>query len=260
MKYKTHNQILISPQNARTAGAIVSTVDIEADEDGDYAVRAGTPLYGVALSEERQQALTLSGVKPRGIVLNDKPFKKTETEVNITLVTSGTVNTCLIDEKTQAKLTSEVVDALPQIEFVCGRDCKPYIPPEPVIPQPTVTSIEAIFKQGNNIITALTPLDDLRQWLTVNVLYSDKTKKPTSDYTLSGTLAAGFSNITVNYTNSAKQYTTTFTVEVQNNEADIPFGTSITFNDTLDIATAVANIKLINMEATTDGLYLTLRK
>lgn len=71
MKYKTHNQILISPQNARTVGAIVSTAGIEADEDGDYAVRAGTPLYGVALSEERQQALTLSGVKPRGIVLND---------------------------------------------------------------------------------------------------------------------------------------------------------------------------------------------
>ena len=75
----------------------------------------------------------------------------------------------------------------------------------------TLNSISAVYTSGTTIYTN-TPLDDLKANLVVTANYSDNYTEtiPDSDYTLSGTLTAGTSTVTVSYSDK----TTTFTVEV----------------------------------------------
>ena len=76
-----------------------------------------------------------------------------------------------------------------------------------------ITEITAEFKQGSNVIYPSFGIDGLKEWLTVNAIYNDATKNKTlsdEEYTLSGTLEAGTSTITVTY--EGKE--TTFTVSV----------------------------------------------
>ena len=77
----------------------------------------------------------------------------------------------------------------------------------------TLEEITAEFKQGSNAIYPSFGIDGLKEWLTVNAIYNDATKNKTlsdEEYTLSGTLEAGTSTITVTY--EGKE--TTFTVSV----------------------------------------------
>lgn len=62
-------------------------------------------------------------------------------------------------------------------------------------------SLTATFNQGSAIITPSTPLNDLKQYLTVTALYNDMTSETiaSTDYTLSGTLEEGTSVITASY-------------------------------------------------------------
>lgn len=62
-----------------------------------------------------------------------------------------------------------------------------------------VTSIAAVFTQGSATIYDTDSLDTLKQYLTVTATYADSTTATVTDYTLSGTLAAGTSIITVSY-------------------------------------------------------------
>lgn len=62
-----------------------------------------------------------------------------------------------------------------------------------------VTSITAVFTQGDNVIYETDSLDTLKQYLVVTANYSDSTSAAVSDYTLSGTLTEGTSAITVSY-------------------------------------------------------------
>lgn len=66
-------------------------------------------------------------------------------------------------------------------------------------PEITLSSIEATFTQGSNVIYENETLETLKQYLTVNAVYSDGSNKVVSDYTLSGSLIVGNSTITVNY-------------------------------------------------------------
>jgi len=77
----------------------------------------------------------------------------------------------------------------------------------------TLEEITAEFKQGSNAIYPSFDVNGLKEWLTVNAIYNDTTKNKTlrdEEYTLSGTLEAGTSTITVTY--EGKE--TTFTVNV----------------------------------------------
>ena len=77
----------------------------------------------------------------------------------------------------------------------------------------TLEEITAEFKQGSNAIYPSFDINGLKEWLTVNAIYNDTTKNKTlrdEEYTLSGTLEAGTSTITVTY--EGKE--TTFTVNV----------------------------------------------
>lgn len=76
----------------------------------------------------------------------------------------------------------------------------------------TLSSISCVFTQGQNVIYNTDSLDTLKQYLVVTATYSDSSTETVSstDYTLSGTLSAGTSTITVTYSGK----TTTFTVIV----------------------------------------------
>lgn len=82
-----------------------------------------------------------------------------------------------------------------------------------------LSSISATFNQGGNTVYESASLDDLKQYLTVTATYSDSSTETVSasSYTLSGTLAAGTSTITVSYGGK----TDTFTVTVTAAQSDL---------------------------------------
>ena len=68
-----------------------------------------------------------------------------------------------------------------------------------VLASSAVASISAVFTQGSATIYDTDSLDTLKQYLTVTATYADSTTAVVTDYTLSGTLTAGTSTITVSY-------------------------------------------------------------
>ena len=64
-------------------------------------------------------------------------------------------------------------------------------------PDTNLIRIEAVFNQGTAKFYTITPLSDLKAYLTVTGYYDDGTSKRISDYALSGDLTAGTSTITV---------------------------------------------------------------
>ena len=80
---------------------------------------------------------------------------------------------------------------------------------------PVPESISAVFTQGDAVIWDTSSLDDLKQYLVVTATYGDSSTAQVFDYTLSGTLTAGTSTITVSY----MEKTATFSVTVTHNPA-----------------------------------------
>jgi hypothetical protein len=67
-----------------------------------------------------------------------------------------------------------------------------------LFPEGDVESIDAVYTQGA-VVYADTPLDELRADLVVTATMSDQSARVITDYTLTGTLAAGTSTVTVHY-------------------------------------------------------------
>lgn len=84
-----------------------------------------------------------------------------------------------------------------------------------------ISSISAVFTQGQNVIYDTDSLDTLKQYLVVTATFQDCTTAtvPAADYTLSGTLVTGTSTVTVTYLGK----TTTFTVTVTDFLATLTF-------------------------------------
>jgi len=76
-------------------------------------------------------------------------------------------------------------------------------------------TISAVYDENHPVYTT-TPLDDLKTHLTVTAAYTDGVLKTlnAAEYSLSGTLAAGTSTVTVSYTEGGVTQTTDFTVTV----------------------------------------------
>ena len=74
----------------------------------------------------------------------------------------------------------------------------------------TLKSISAVYNQGDKSIYPTTSLDSLKNNLVVTAAYSDNSTSTITDYSLSGTLTVGTSEITVTY----QEKTTTFNVTV----------------------------------------------
>ncbi len=80
-------------------------------------------------------------------------------------------------------------------------------------PEKTLLSITANFNQGQAVVYNTDSLDSLKQYLTVTAVYDDASTEtvPSSDYTLSGTLTAGTSVITVTYEGKTDAFGVTVT-------------------------------------------------
>lgn len=80
-------------------------------------------------------------------------------------------------------------------------------------PEKTLLSITANFQQGQAVVYNTDSLDSLKQYLTVTAVYDDASTEtvPSSDYTLSGTLTAGTSVITVTYEGKTDAFNVTVT-------------------------------------------------
>ena len=75
----------------------------------------------------------------------------------------------------------------------------------------TPSSISAVFTQGGATIYDTDTLDSLKQYLVVTAIYPDSSTEtvPSTDYTLSGTLAEGTSTITCSYAGKTDTFTVT---------------------------------------------------
>ena len=102
----------------------------------------------------------------------------------------------------------------------------------------SVSSISASLNLNGHTVYTTDALDDLKQYLTVTASYSNSTSHAVVGYTLSGTLTAGTSTITVTYSGK----TTTFNVTVTAPSATLSSisavfnsgNTTIHASDTLD--------------------------
>lgn len=81
----------------------------------------------------------------------------------------------------------------------------------------TVSSISAVFSQGDNKIYVGNNLDSLHQYLIVTAVYSDGVSEEINNYTLSGVLEKGTSTITAGYNGK----TATFDVIVSDTAPEI---------------------------------------
>lgn len=127
-----------------------------------------------------------------------------------------------------------------------------------------LVSISASFEQGGAIIYETDPLDSLKQNLTVTATYDDGTSATVSDYTLSGSLAAGTSTITVTYhgkTDTFSVTVTAWTIKWSYEDGDYPYNVDsenwkkITANNTVSFASGVG----IRLNGTT-GTFQTAPK
>jgi len=105
----------------------------------------------------------------------------------------------------------------------------------------TLQSITATFTQGSAVIYTNSSLNDLKPYLVVTANYSDSTTQTVTGYTLSGTLTAGTSTITVSY----GEKTTTFNVTVSERSATLQ---SITATFTQGSAVIYTNSSLDDLK------------
>jgi hypothetical protein len=126
--FLTDNVILIKPETARRNGCIVSRSGVSVNSDGEYVIKAGTPLYGTDVGLNRETALTIAAVgsgdsatKPQGVLYQDVKFVGTSTKANGVIVIDGEVDYNKLDSTVQALITSTVKTALTNIQFTKGR-------------------------------------------------------------------------------------------------------------------------------------------
>lgn len=133
-------------------------------------------------------------------------------EINVQTIVSGdvssrpTLSVGLTDEVKQALLT--IAQKVAYIDEY-GQDYYNALY-SALYPPAVLLSINAVFTQGSAVIYDSDSLDVLRQYLTVTGLFDDYTTDTIQGYSLSGTLTAGTSTITVSYGGK----TATFSVEV----------------------------------------------
>ena len=109
----------------------VSKTGVTADLDGNYVIKAGTPLYGADLGAARLNTgtpytvaatgVTGNETKPQGVALDDIPFEKSASSASGTILFDGIVDVLKLDSDVQTKITTAVKTALTNIQFINGR-------------------------------------------------------------------------------------------------------------------------------------------
>ena len=121
-KFGTDNDILIASELNYRVGCIVTNAEVDADENGEKWLRAGTPVGSATnVLENRQTKLSkVSDATVQGILLHDVDV--TRGDANAEIVIAGWIDVLKIDTTTRALLTSTITDALPNIVFMHGRE------------------------------------------------------------------------------------------------------------------------------------------
>lgn len=124
-------------------------------------------------------------------------------------------------------------------------------------PVENIDHITAVYTQTGTVYDT-DSLDDLKSDLVVTAYYIDETSQTVTNYTLSGTLTAGTSTITVSYGGKTDTFTVTVT-QASSAEYDWDFTTSLT--DTVGGVTAVCtncdrSASGIAFDAGTDSVVL----
>lgn len=123
-EYFTDVDILISPDKATRIGCVVSKSGVSIDSNGEYVVKAGTPLYGTDVGMNRETPLTITSTgsdTPQGILYKEVKFVNGESTGNGVLVIDGTIDYLKLEDSVQALITTAVKAALPDVHFVKGR-------------------------------------------------------------------------------------------------------------------------------------------
>lgn len=107
---------------------------------------------------------------------------------------------------------------------------------EEALEQSDIDYITADFEQGSAVIYEDTQLEDLRQYLTVSVTYSDGTTATVTDYSLVGTLTEGTSAVAVLYGGK----TTAFSVNVASVVSVFP---TISDGASIDVGDTIASLR-----------------
>ena len=115
--------------------------------------------------------------------------------------------------------------------------------------EPTISSISAVYTQGNTVVYPTTSLDSLKNNLVVTANYTNSTSTTVTGYTLSGTLTEGTSTITVTYSGK----TTTFNVNVSPEQSSVAV-TGVTINETasIEVSKSISLIASISPSEATD--------
>lgn len=92
-------------------------------------------------------------------------------------------------------------------------------------PSATLSSISAVYTQGQQVVEPTTSLNDLKTNLVVTGTYSDSSTRtiPSTDYTLSGTLTVGTSTVTVTYQTKTTTFNVTVTASSVGWEDGVPY-------------------------------------
>lgn len=126
-KVTTHKQILINQDDASKLPVQVSKSGVVVNSDGEYVIKAGTPLYGNLEKRDTAFTVTSTGADAnkttvQGVLYQDVPFKGSNTTENGTIVYVGTVDLLKLDTTTRALITAAVKSAIPAVHFTEGRD------------------------------------------------------------------------------------------------------------------------------------------
>lgn len=114
--------------------------------------------------------------------------------------------------------------------------------------EPTISSISAVYTQGDTVVYPTTSLDSLKSNLVVTANYTNSTSTTVTGYTLSGTLTEGTSTITVTYSGK----TTTFTVNVSGVQTTAVTGVTINETASIEVDKSISLIASISPSDATD--------
>ena len=116
------DSILIADQTAVRINVQVDNTGISADANGKKWLKAGTPVGNTSKNAltDRTTVLTTVTTAPQGIIYRDVDV--TNSPANAVLIVAGTIDMLKIDETTRAKITTDIISALPKITFIAGRE------------------------------------------------------------------------------------------------------------------------------------------
>ena len=193
------NEIFVSGDNTvvATYGNIIvslSSININEGSTGTFTVKldkAPTSNQEITLNVNNGNCT----IDKNSLIFTPSNYSTTQT---IT-VTGKTDSSSYVDKTSIITLSSSNVSSKTISVTVVNTDV-----------QKELSSIDAVYTQGDTVVYPNSSLDGLKQGLVVTATYSDSTSNTVTGYTLSGELIEGTSTITVNYQGE----TTTFDVTV----------------------------------------------